>query len=178
MVILRDMIESDIEDYVRWFTDPSEENDWDKWDAPWEQEETTAEAERAAWTAYYQSLKALPPDAPRWKFEIEADGVHIGWVSAYDDLGYLENRENIPAIGIDIPSRSYRGRGNGKAALALFMEYLKKQGHTRLYMQTWSGNIPVVRLADRLGFREYARVKELREVNGRKYDAITFIVDL
>ena len=30
------MIETDIEDYVRWFAKPSEENDWERWDAPWE----------------------------------------------------------------------------------------------------------------------------------------------
>ena len=32
-IILRDMIESDIEDYVRWFTT---ETEWSKTDAPWE----------------------------------------------------------------------------------------------------------------------------------------------
>lgn len=30
-IILRDMIESDIEDYVRWFT---VEREWENWDAP------------------------------------------------------------------------------------------------------------------------------------------------
>ena len=32
-IILRDMIASDIEDYVRWFTT---ETEWSKADAPWE----------------------------------------------------------------------------------------------------------------------------------------------
>ena len=41
-IILRDMIESDIEDYVRWFT---VEREWENWDAPWEKEDTDAEAE-------------------------------------------------------------------------------------------------------------------------------------
>ena len=31
-IVLRDMIESDIEDYVRWFT---VEREWENWDAPW-----------------------------------------------------------------------------------------------------------------------------------------------
>ena len=35
VVVLRDMIESVIEDYVRWFTRPGEDNDWERWDAPW-----------------------------------------------------------------------------------------------------------------------------------------------
>ena len=40
-IVLRDMIESDIEDYVRWFT---VEREWENWDAPWEKEDTDAEA--------------------------------------------------------------------------------------------------------------------------------------
>lgn len=176
MVILRDMIESDIEDYVRWFTEESEENDWGNFDAPWEQFETTAETERAEWTAYYHQMRDMPRERTRWKFEIEADGVHVGWVSAYEDLGYVENPERIPAIGIDIPLRCYRRRGIGRAALTLFMDYLKERGHQRLYLQTWSGNLPMIRLAERLGFQEYARVKDLREVNGSKFDAVTYII--
>ena len=42
-IILRDMIESDIEDYVRWFTIQRE---WENWDAPWEKENTCQESER------------------------------------------------------------------------------------------------------------------------------------
>lgn len=178
MVILRDMIESDIEDYVLWFSGAGEQNDWTAWDAPWELVETTAEEERAAWTAYYRSVRDLPPDKPRWKFEIEAEGIHIGWVSAYDDLGYLENPKNIPAIGIDIPNRGYRGCGHGARALQLFMDYLKNEGYKSVYTQTWSGNTPMLKLAERLGFRECARVKDLREVDGKKYDAVTFIKQL
>ena len=46
-MILRDMIESDIEDYVRWFT---VEREWESWDAPWEKEHTCEETERKKWT--------------------------------------------------------------------------------------------------------------------------------
>ena len=178
MVILRDMIESDIEDYVRWFTDTSEENDWVYLDAPWEPLEGTEAEERAFWTAYYETVRELSLDAPRWKFEIEADGAHIGWVSAYDDLGYLENPDKILAVGIDIPERRHRRHGYGREALVQFMDYLKSQGHTRVLTQTWSGNTPMLRLAERLGFHEYARAKDLREVDGQKYDAVTIIKEL
>ena len=49
-IILRDMIESDIEDYVRWFT---VEREWENWDAPWEKEDTCKETERKRWMEYY-----------------------------------------------------------------------------------------------------------------------------
>lgn len=44
-IILRDMIESDIEDYVRWFT---VEREWENWDAPWEKENTDEKANAEA----------------------------------------------------------------------------------------------------------------------------------
>ena len=178
MVILRDLIEADIEDYVHWFTEPSEENDWDRWDAPWESEETTPEAERKAWTRHYLAVQRQAPDTLRWRFEIEADGAHIGWVSAYTDLGWMDNPEEIPAIGIDIPLRAHRGHGHGKAALELFIAYWRKQGYRQLYTQTWSGNLPMLKLAEKLGFREHTRMKAFREVDGKRYDALTLIIDL
>ena len=79
-IILRDMIESDIEDYVRWFTT---ETEWSNADAPWEPIESDEETERTSWREYYASVKELPDDARRWKFEIEWNGRHIGWVSSY-----------------------------------------------------------------------------------------------
>ena len=79
-IILRDMIESDIEDYVRWFT---VEREWENWDAPWEKADTDEESERRSWGSYYESVKQLPDDVLRWKLEIEWNGRHIGWVSSY-----------------------------------------------------------------------------------------------
>lgn len=131
---LRDMTKEDIEDYVRWFT---EETTWMKTDAPWEfaeAEPTTAEAERSSWTEYYEEMRDRPADAPRWKFEIEADGRHVGWVSCYDDLEYVPNPEEIPAVGIDIPDVSVWGRGVATTALRMYLDYLKKPRlHLRLH---------------------------------------------
>lgn len=172
MVLLRDMIRSDIEDYVRWFT---AETEWNDWDAPWEPiEEPTEEAQRKAWTEYYERVKDLPDDRIRWKFEIECDGRHIGWVSSYTDLGYLENEEKIPAVGIDVPEQDHRNRGAGTQALRLFIDYLKQQGYSSCYTQTWSGNERMMRVAEKLGFKEVRSEKGIREVNGKKYDAITW----
>lgn len=72
-IILRDMIEPDIEDYVRWFTI---ETEWSKTDAPWEPIESDEETERTSWREYYESVKNLPDDVRRWKFEIEWNGRH------------------------------------------------------------------------------------------------------
>ena len=176
MIVLRDMKASDIEDYVRWFT---AETEWGtEWDAPWEWEETTEEAERQSWTEYYEKVKDLPPDAPRWKFEIELDGRHVGWVSRYFDLGYLDNPDKIPAVGIDLAEPDARNRGVGTEALRQFIDYLKTHGAKCVYTQTWSGNAAMLRTAEKLGFVPYARDKDLRTVRGKTYDALTLKLDL
>ena len=43
-----------------------------------------------------------------------------------------------------------------------------------LYTQTWSGNLSMIALAEKVGFTEVGRIKDLREVRGEKYDALTF----
>jgi RimJ/RimL family protein N-acetyltransferase len=90
MLILRDMKEEDIEDYVRWFTTQTE---WGNWDSPWEAFDTSEEDERKLWTEYYESVRNIPDDVVRWKYEIELDGSHIGWICSYTDLGYMDNKE-------------------------------------------------------------------------------------
>lgn len=114
-IILRDMIETDIEDYVRWFT---AEREWEKWDAPWEKEDTDEEIERKEWTKYYESVKNRPDNAYRWKFEIEWNGKHIGWVSSYcidenyEWVGKAEEGQIVHrAVGIDICESDSWGKG-------------------------------------------------------------------
>lgn len=94
---------------------------------PWEWEgilENSPEEERKAWKEYYESVKDLPDDVVRWKYEIEADG------------------------------------------------------HHSFFTQTWSGNIHMMKVTERLGFTEIVRKTDYREVNGKKYDAVTFRLDL
>lgn len=171
MLKLRDMIERDIEDYVTWFT---KELEWGDWDAPWEEKQTEEANERKEWSDYFESVKNLPDDVIRWKYEIENDNVHIGWVCSYTDLEYVENKEEIPAIGIDIPELKHRKNGCGTKALKMYMDYLAGKGYKSFYTQTWSGNLPMIRVAEKLRFQEVYRKKDHREVNGVKYDAITF----
>ncbi len=170
MVLLREMLERDIEDYVRWFT---RETEWMRWDAPWEDDLCTEEEARREWTEYYRSVRNRPADALRNKFEIEADGKHVGWVSAYRDTSPFENPEGYYAVGIDIPEEKDRNRGYGTEAMRQFIALLRKRGETCLYTQTWSGNRGMLALAEKLGFKEKARFAGIREVGGKRYDALT-----
>ncbi|MDE5546129.1 MAG: GNAT family N-acetyltransferase [Anaeroplasmataceae bacterium] len=176
MIRLRDMIESDIEDYVYWFTKDTE---WMQWDAPWEEEEVASEVEeRQAWTEYYRYTQGLKETDPRYRLEIEYDGKHIGWVCAYQDLGYLENKEKLLAIGIDIPAVLDRGHGVGTLALQLFIDYLKEKGHRALFVQTWSGNHRMLKVIKKLGFQEFYREQNYRIVSGESFDAVTYKINI
>ena len=176
MLILRDMKQEDIEDYVRWFT---KDTDWsDNWDAPWEKIDTNEEEERKGWTEYFLNLKNLDKNRFHYKFEIEVDGVHIGWISSYYDLGYIDNPANILAVGVDIPEITYRNKGYGTLALKKYMEYLKGFNHKSIFIQTWSGNVAMIKVIEKIGFKEYHRKKDFRIVSNQKYDAITYLLKL
>lgn len=175
MIVLRDMIRSDIDDYVRWFTTDTE---WMKMDAPWESEIGVEEDERKSWNEYFKSVQGLADDAVRWKYEIELDGRHVGWVSRYTYLEYLDNPGDIPAVGIDIPETDVHGKGVGTDALRMFLQYLQIKGFRSFYTQTWSGNAPMLRVAEKLGFKEACRKEGCRIVGGETYDALTLRLDV
>lgn len=177
-IILRDMIESHIEDYVRWFT---VEREWENWDAPWEKEDTYEETERKRWTEYYESVKDRPDDALRWKFEIEWNGRHIGRVSSYcidenyEWVGNIKDGQTVyRAIGIDICEPDLYDNGIGTTTLRAFINYYFEKGINELYTQTWSGNVRMLRCAEKLGFVECDKDVGTREIDGQKYDGLTF----
>ena len=178
-IILRDMIESDIDDYVRWFT---VEREWEDWDAPWEKEETCEETERKKWTEYYESLKDRPENITRWKFEIEYNKRHIGWVSSYlidENYEWVSSKDNniktYRAIGICICEKDVWGNGVGTKALQAFIQYLIEHDYDELYIQTWSGNKRMLRCAEKLGFVVCNKDDDKREVNGERYDGLTLV---
>ena len=181
-VVLRDMVESDIEDCVRWFT---VERDWEDWDAPWEKADTDEATQRAEWSAYYASVKELPADIRRWRFEIDCDGRHVGWVGAYliDEQYEWITRKEVregqkvhTAIGIDLCEPDATGKGIGTNALHALMNYCFDSGEDMLFTQTWSGNARMLRCAAKLGFTVCDRERGIREVRGKRYDGLTLCV--
>lgn len=179
-IILRDMIESDIEDYVRWFTT---EMEWSDWDAPWEPIESDAQTERKTCTECYEAINNMPEKAMRWKFEVEYEGEHVGWVSSYlvdenfDGITLANVKDGqivYRAVGIDICEPEARGKGVGTNALRTFINYYFRYGFENIYTQTWSGNVRMIRCAEKLGFVECNRCVGERMVNGKKYDGLTF----
>ncbi len=180
-IILRDMTEADIEDDIRWNT---VETDWANWDAPWEsipdlltfnpEEHRKKELERLA----------KPKEKVRWGFEIEtAEGKHIGAVNSYminEDYEWTPvncakpEEKLFRTVGLDICEGSFCGKGFGTKALAAFIDYYFQNGEDEIFTQTWSGNIRMIKCAEKLGFEVCKRKIGVRFVKGKYYDGLTF----
>jgi len=179
-IVLRDPIESDIDDRIRWETAQTE---WLEWDAPWETEEKPFVPED-----YRRDMKRAlsakeDPNRFRYGFQIctnDASERHIGWVNAYriSDTYCYTHGEGKLTIGIDIPDESSRRKGYATEAWALYISYLLRQGIDDVYTQTWSGNHRVLGLINKLGFEECDRRTDFRRVRGTLYDGLTFRLNL
>lgn len=161
-ITLRHIKAEDIANYIHWTT---VETEWKNWDAPWEWIDDNGE--------FLERVKnPLDKEPSTSRLMIETPtGEHVGSVNSY----YVDGDEEKLAIGIVIPPLSARRKGYAYAALTLFMEHLFKTRDV-LYTQTWSGNVRMIALAEKIGFKEVRRLKDLREVNGEKYDGLTFAI--
>lgn len=183
-IILREMKESDIADEIRWNT---VETEWSHWDAPWEMEEAIRNFDAEAETKRLLEFIHGPKPPIPYSLEVDtAEGVHIGTVSQYlidDNFDWIsrqdaQGRQVFHTLGIDIAESSYWGRGFGTQALTTWTQYFLSQGIHGICLQTWSGNIRMIRCAQRIGFVECNRFVGNRHVRGENFDGLTFRLDL
>ena len=166
-IVLRPMRESDLVDEERWNT---VETEWGEWDAPWEADEPfDMEEERAYLLKHIQN----PPKVYS-VLELDTDeGWHIGGVNHY----FIDKQRDLKAVGIAIPPIGARGKGYGKNAFIIWIAYhFANSNVDEIYTQTWSGNYPMIKFAESVGFEEIGRIKGIRKVRGGRYDALTFSI--
>lgn len=181
-IILRDMVESDIDDEIRWWT---VDTDWGDWDAPWE---PLTPIDPVQHRQKLLDKITQPKHGHRWSMEIAtADGVHIGKTNSYlideryDWISLLDvapGQQVFHTLGIDLMEKAFWGSGLGTQALAAFILHHLDHGLRDLCLQTWSGNVRMVRCAEKLGFVECHREVGNREVRGKTYDGLTFRLDV
>ena len=80
-------------------------------------------------------------------------------------------------MGIDICEHNLWGNGIGTNALRAFINYHFENGEDEIYTQTWSGNARMLRCAEKLGFVECDRDVGALEIDGQKYDGLTFKIN-
>ena len=96
----------------------------------------------------------------------------IGQVSWY----WISEETNWPALGIVIYDPQNWRKGIGNEALGLWSDYLLQAQplFMRLDLRTWSGNAGMMRLVQKLGFKEEARFRNARLVDGQYYDGLGY----
>jgi putative hydrolase of HD superfamily len=90
---------------------------------------------------------------------------------------YWESRETLwMSVGLAIYDPRHWGRGLGYEALGLWTDYLFREMPeiVRLDLRTWSGNVGMVRLAEKLGYVREACFRKARIVDGKYYDSLGY----
>lgn len=184
-IVLRDYRVTDIEDDIRWNT---VETEWALWDAPWEMEKELQRFHPENFRKEQMEALQKAKTGFRWSFELDtADGVHIGGVNSYlvdENFEWIKRKDVASGqkvyhtLGIDILESSYWGKGLGTQALAAFIQYHLDHGVRNLCLQTWSGNIRMIKVAEKLGFQVCKCRFGIRKVRGGTYDGLTFHLDV
>jgi RimJ/RimL family protein N-acetyltransferase len=111
--------------------------------------------------------QAMRKDSPT--FAIEADGAYIG------DCGLhgLNRLDGTAEVGIGIGDRAYQGRGYGREALTLLVDYgFRMQNLRKLWLQVHGSNERAIRSYRAVGFVEEGRQREQTWSGGRYEDLV------
>ena len=163
-VSLRQATSEDLEAIYYWKY-IEEKQEAKKWNGPYIPETPmTREEFIADWEDDRELYQGVPS-----QLVITVDGKFIGTVGAY----WVDERTNWLETGIVVYDEAYWNGGYGTEAYSLWIDYLfEKTELHRLGMSTWSGNKRMMRVAEKLGMKLEARIRQARIVDGELYDAI------
>jgi len=167
---LRDFRLDDLEAYAYWL---SSGHAWQKSDGPFypdltpeEIDDVIAEMRRKIEKKQFSALRVTVAIA-----DAETDQF-IGRVARY----WISVETYWTAIGISVYDPAHWRKGYGYEALGLWSDYLfhQERAFARLDLRTWSGNIGMQRLAEKLGYQLEARFRNARIVGGKYYDELGY----
>lgn len=163
-VILKEPRKEDIDELYYWQYE-EEEQAAKKWNGPYiENKKITKERHKKIWLEDNEILPGIPDS-----LTIFAKEKLIGIVTSH----WVDKNTNWLETGIVIYDTDYWNGGYGSEAYKLWIEFLFKSTDLhRLGMSTWSGNLRMMKVAEKLGMIEEARIRDARIVDGTYYDAI------
>lgn len=167
-IVLRDWVAPDFAIFRKWNTG---HHTWMDFNAPYFPAKTPADIEQQI--AEYRAFIAHDNwPRPRTRLviaDLQSDQL-LGTVSWY----WQSEATNWKSIGIGIYDDRQWGSGLGREALTLWIDYLFEVDEklVRLDLRTWSGNKGMIRLGEKLGFRQEACFRKARFHNGQYYDSI------
>ncbi|HEU5270947.1 MAG TPA: GNAT family protein [Jatrophihabitans sp.] len=102
-------------------------------------------------------------------FAIEADGKLIGDCGLFD----FDNRSGIAELGIGIGDRDYWGRGYGREAVTLLVDYgFRMHNLRKICLKVFGSNERAIRSYQAAGFVEEGRQRAHRWSGGRYEDDV------
>jgi RimJ/RimL family protein N-acetyltransferase len=106
-------------------------------------------------------------------FLIYLDGRLIGSMDYQIDPRHLYKKEPGTAwIGIVIGEESGRGKGVGVPAIEYLEQQIKTQGLKRIELGVFEFNAKAIRLYQKLGYQEFARINEFTYWDGKMWQDI------
>ncbi|TOY85003.1 GNAT family N-acetyltransferase [Levilactobacillus brevis] len=146
------------------FRDPQAE--WTQWNGPYFHDHVPTYAEFVTGHGH-EAYEDQP-----WRQVIWVDDQMVGMVSAYYDDAPLNRWLDV---GIIIYDQHRWQRGIGRTALSQWIDWLWTQTPLpHIGLTTWSGNQRMCHLAESLGLREEARVRQVRYWQGRYWDSVKY----
>ncbi|MGA9288384.1 MAG: GNAT family protein [Anaerobacillus sp.] len=163
-VVLSEATWDDINELYYWKYE-EEEQEAKKWNGPYiAEKKETKEEYRREWTEHNE----IHPGVPDTLVILAGDKV-IGYVGSY----WVDKYTNWLETGIVIYDKNYWNGGYGTEAYKTWIDFLFRSTDLhRIGMSTWSGNVRMMKVAEKIGMREEARIRQARMVNGQYYDAI------
>lgn len=169
-ITLRDWEMGDLKAYERWLQ-PGHE--WKQLDGPYYPGPGKDEIPEIVNDQRF-AIELFDWPTPRQQLIIadKTTSAMIGQVSWY----WISEETHWPALGIVIYDPQHWLKGIGYEALGLWSEYLLQAQplFARLDLRTWSGNAGMMRLAEKLGYKEEARFRKARIVNGQYCDGMGY----
>lgn len=141
--------------------------EWAKWNGPYFEEYEN-----------YKDVNAFK-ESSNWKFLLKdrcrcilVDDKSIGMVSR----GRTDKKTRWLEIGIVIYDENYWSNGYGYEALKIwisqnFKEFIEIE---HLGLTTWSGNIRMMKLSEKLGMKKEAQIRKVRFWQGVYYDSVKY----
>ena len=165
---LRSYEEKDYDVLRHWLKGDQE---WKRTDGPYFAKPTDDEVEESI-------LKQIEKDktsgAVPFRFaiaDIDTDEL-IGEVTRY----WICKETKWVAIGILIYDPALWGRGYATEALSMWSDFLfdNMTDSWRFDLDTWSGNVGMMRVAEKIGYKLEGRFTNARKVDGKYYDSVRY----
>lgn len=109
-------------------------------------------------------------DQDKSEFAIEVDGKLIGTTELHR---WRNRRAGTASIGVSILDRDYLGKGYGRDAIALLLDWaFRIQNYHRIWLETLARNERAIRCYRSLGFVEEGRLRQHEYSNGTYDDVV------